>query len=169
MELEDALMAKMRVTGLDVYQKQLTKLAQDAEKINRGALGTGAGHVAKKLSDALESLPTHDEGEWGTDKHKLVGATEDEKRQIMDNFGIAKFRQSGGKLDTSIGFHGYVRTKSKKFNDLVPTGMLVQCINYGTDFRQATHTVDKAINEVRNDVALKMQEYIDKSVNKIMK
>lgn len=169
MELEDALMAKLKVEGLDVFRKELTTLANDAHKINRGALGSGAGYVADKIKDALEGLPTHDDDEWGSAKHKLFGATEDEKRQIIDNFGIAKFRESGGKIDTAIGFYGYVETKSSKYNDHVPTGMLMQCINYGTDFRQGTHTVDQAIKAIKDEVAAKMQEQLDESVKKIMK
>lgn len=159
-------MAKMTVKGLDVYNAQLKKLAAQAEKINRGALGEGAGYVADEIKSALDSMPLRPDS---THPHKLYGATESEKEQIIDNFGIARFRTSGGGINTSVGFHGYVDTPSERFGDRVPTGMLVQCINYGTAFRVGTHTVDKAISAVKKSVSEKMQNYIDKETEKIMK
>lgn len=159
-------MAKMTVTGIDTFTNQLGKLASEVDKINRGALGEGAGYVADQIKGALEGMPVRDES---THPHKLYGATQSEKDQIINNFGISTFRSSGGKTETSIGFTGYVNTPSRRFNDNVPTGMLMQCINYGTYFRQATHTVDKAISSVKNTVPEKMQNYIDEQVGKIMK
>lgn len=161
-------MAKMTVTGLDSFTTQLTKLAGEAEKINRGTLGEGAGYVADQIKSALEGMPTYDDW-YGTDGHPLYGATESEKDQIISNFGIAKFKDSGGKIETSVGFHGYVDTPSTRFNDHVPTGLLMQCINYGTSFRRATHTVDHAIKAVKDAATQKMQDYIDKEVGKIIK
>lgn len=160
-------MAKLKVTGLDMYAKQLSKLANEAEKINRGALGEGAGMVAEKIGAAIESLPVRPDKP--KDNHKLYGVTADEKSQIIDNFGIARFRSKGGGIDTSIGFTGYVDTPSAKFNDHVPTGMLVQCVEYGTDFRQGTRTISKAINAVKKDIPKAIQDYIDKETQKIMK
>lgn len=168
MELEVALMAKVNVTGLDSFTTQLTKLAGEAEKINRGALGEGAGYVADQIKIALEGMPTYDDW-YGTEQYPLYGATESEKEQIISNFGISRFKNANGKIETSVGFHGYVDTPSTKFNDRVPTGMLMQCINYGTRFRQGTHTVDNAIKAVKDATAQKMQDYIDQEVNKIIK
>lgn len=158
-------MAKLSATGLDTFTTQLTKLANEANKINRGALGEGAGFVADQIGQAIDSIPVRDES---THPHKLYGATASELSQIKANFGIAKFREGGGKTETSIGFTGYVNTPSAKFNDHVPTGMLVQCIEYGTSFRTPTHSLSKAINSVKSAVQPKMQDYIDKKVKEIM-
>ena len=159
-------MAKMTVTGLDSFTTQLTKLANEANKINRGALGEGAGYVADQIGQAIDSIPVRDES---THPHRLYGATANELSQIKANFGIAKFQEAGGKTETSIGFTGYVNTPSRRFNDNVPTGMLMQCINYGTEFRRGTHTIDHAIRTVKDAAPQKMQQYIDKEVDKIMK
>lgn len=158
-------MAKMTVTGLDTFTSQLTKLANEAEKINRGALGEGAGYVADQIGQAIDSIPVRDES---THPHRLYGATANELGQIKANFGISRFRTSGGKTETSIGFTGYVDTPSRKFNDHVPTGMLVQCIEYGTSFRTPTHSLSKAISSAKSAVQPKMQDYIDKRVKEIM-
>ena len=79
--------------------------------------------------------------------------------------------------DTSFDSHnhkvrqsvsGYVETPSKRFNNQVPTGMLMQCINYGTEFRQGTHTVDHAIKGVRAKVEKAVQNYIDDKTKEII-
>lgn len=163
-------MATIKTTGLDIFSKQLDKLASEIRNINRGALGEAAGYVADQVGNALEGMPTHTEGySYAAPNVKRYGATESEKEQIIANFGISKFKESGGSTDTSVGFHGYVNTKSKRFNDSVPTGMLMQAINYGTQFRQGTHTVDRAINSAKDNAVKKMEDYIDKEVNKIIK
>lgn len=163
-------MATMKTTGLDIFAKEFEKLTNEVKQINRGALGEAAGYVADEIGRALESMPTHSEGySYAAPKHKRTGATENEKQQIIANFGISKFRESGGSTSTSVGFTGYVHTESKRFNDNVPTGMLMQCINYGTQFRNPTHTVDKAISSAKKHATKKMEEYIEKKVTEIMK
>lgn len=158
-------MAKISTTGIDTFTSQLTRLGSEAEKINRGALGEGAGLVADKIGEALQSLPVRDDS---THPLRLFGATSSEKEQIISNFGIARFKNTGGRVETSIGFTGYVETPSARFNNNIPTGMLMQCIEYGTSFRQGTHTVSKAVNSVKDAAIQKMQDYIDTEVNKIM-
>jgi len=158
-------MAKVSVEGLDEFISQLAKLGGEVNKINRGALGEAAGYVAEQISNALDSMPVRDEGR---SDHRLFGATASEKEQIINNFGISKFRSSGGTTDTSIGFTGYVETQSPKFGNQVPTGMLMQCINYGTEFRQGTHTIDNALRVNKNTISEIIQGYIDDKVNEII-
>ncbi len=159
-------MAKSKVTGLDVFVNQMTQLNADADKINRGALGEGAKLAALKMKAAIEALPVReDKPEHG---RRLYGVTRSEKAQILNNFGIARFRGADGGWNTSIGFTGYVNTPSPKFNDHVPTGMLVQCVNYGTQFRRATHTLDKADKDITYSVSEAMQKYIEDKTKEII-
>ena len=158
-------MAKLTVEGLGIFSDQLNKLRDEIHKINRGALGEAAGYVADEIGSALESMPVRPDG---SSEHRLFGATASEKTQIIDNFGIAKFHDTVGGCDTSVGFTGYVETPSKRFNNQVPTGMLMQCINYGTEFRQGTHTVDHAIKGVRAKVEKTVQNYIDDKTKEII-
>lgn len=161
-------MAKVTVQGLGTYMQQLNKLAADTRKINRGALGDAAEFVADRMKTALEGMPTYEDW-YGTEQYPIVGATESEKEQIISNFGISKFREDGGKTNTSIGFTGYVNTPSTRFGDQVPTGMLMQCINYGTEFRTGTHTIDHATRGIKGEVEKIIQEHIDDEVSKIVK
>lgn len=154
-----------KITGLEIFQKQFERLADDITKINRGALGEAAGYVADQMKAALQSLPVRDES---THPHMLYGATASEKAQIIQNFGIPRFRDDGSTINTAVGFTGYVHTPSMRFHDEVPTGMLMQCIEYGTQFRRGTHTLSRVEARLRNEVSQKAQDYIDKKVKEIM-
>lgn len=164
--MEDALMAKITIQGMGTFNQKLDVLAKDIKHINNLALYDAAGVVADAIAEALQQLPTHDEGEYGTEKHKLYGATPSEKQQIISNFGISRFR-SGDTINTSVGFKGYVNTKSKRFNNKIPTGMLMQCIEYGTQFRRGTHTVSNAIKQVKERMTQAAQDRIDAEIQKL--
>lgn len=159
-------MPKISINGIDQYNQAFDKLADDIKHINNMALYDAAGVVADAIAGALQQLPTHDEGEYGTEGHKLYGATPSEKSQIISNFGISRFR-AGDTINTSVGFKGYVNTKSKRFNNKVPTGMLMQCIEYGTAFRRGTHTVSNAIKQVKERMTQAAQDRIDAEIQKL--
>lgn len=161
-------MGKVTVQGMGIFNEKLNLLASDIRHINNMALYSAAEVVANAVGDALQSLPVRSEKEYGTDKHKLYGATASEKAQIIQNFGVATFKQTENGSQTSIGFTGYVNTPSTKFNDRVPTGMLMQCIEYGTSFRRGTHTVNNAINTAKASAVEKAQKRLESEVKKIM-
>lgn len=159
-------MAKISVTGLDEMNQAFSSLVSEASEINSLALYDAAGVAKDAIAEALAGMPTHDESQYGTESNKLYGATPSEKTQIIQNFGVAHFRRSNGSTDTSIGFKGYVNTKSKRFNNHVPTGMLMQCIEYGTSFRRPTRTISNAIKSIRDRATQAAQERIDQEIQK---
>lgn len=155
-------MAKISVNGLDEYNKTFGDLVNDISHVNSLALYDAAAVAADSLKSALEGMPTHPEN----DRHKLYGATASEKQQIIANFGVSRFRDGGGTKDTTIGFRGYVNTKSKRFNNMVPTGMLMQCIEYGTSFRRPTHTISNAVKDIKARAEQAAQDRIDQEIQK---
>lgn len=162
-------MAKVQVFGMEVFLANMQKMNEEARNINKGALGEGAKVAAEKLRDALELLPIRPDKYTGRQhSERLYGVTESEYIQILDNFGIAKHQDSGGAWNTSVGFTGYVRTPSAKFNDQVPTGLLVQAVEYGTEFRKPVHMLNKATREAESEIQAAMQQYIDDKVKQIM-
>lgn len=162
-------MAKISVMGLDIHLANLQKLNTEQRTINRGALGEGAKVAAEKVRDALEMLPIRPDKYTGRQhSERLYGVTENEYTQILDNFGIARFQDSGGAWNTSIGFKGYVNTPSARFRDQVPTGLLVQAVEYGTEFRKPLHMLAKAAKANESEIREAMQKYIEDKTNEIM-
>ena len=158
----------IKVQGMGTFTNKLEGLSRDISHINNMALYEAAGIVAQEIGKALEAMPTYDERWYGTKKYPLYGATPSEKAQIIENFGISRFDKTEDGSQTSIGFTGYVNTPSVKFNDKVPTGMLMQCIEYGTSFRKGTHTIAKAERAVRDQAIQTAQEYLEKEIKKSM-
>lgn len=162
-------MAKVQVFGMDIFLANMQKMSTEARNINKGALGEGAKVAAEKLRDAIEMLPIRPDKYTGRQHtERFYGVTESEYIQILDNFGIARFQDSGGAWNTSIGFTGYVNTPSAKFNDHVPTGLLVQAVEYGTEFRKPVHLLNKATRNAESEIRDAMQKYIDDKVQQIM-
>lgn len=158
----------IKVTGLDSFTTQLGRLTADIQHINNEALFDAAGFVADEIGKALQAMPTYDKW-YGTDGHPIYGVTPSEKAQIIENFGIARFQFDGDGSQTSIGFTGYVNTPSTKYNNKVPTGMLMQCVEYGTKFRKGTHTIahaekaakDQAVQIIQNKLTEKIQKAME--------
>jgi len=162
-------MAKVQVFGMDIFLANMQKMSTEARNINKGALGEGAKVAAEKLRDAIETLPIRPDKYTGRQHtERFYGVTESEYIQILDNFGIARFHDSGGAWNTSIGFKGYVNTPSAKFNDHVPTGLLVQAVEYGTQFRKPARVLSRATRAAESEIRDAMQKYIDDKVQQIM-
>ena len=169
MDMEAPLMATIKTSGIEIFSKQLETLSKEISNINSMALYDGAGVVADAIGNALKGLPVRGDEEWGSSKWKLYGATESEKQQLAENFGISRFQKGFGSVQTSVGFTGYVNTPSSRFNNQVPTGMLMQCIEYGTEFRWGTHTVTAAINKCRSKAEAAMKGRVEKEINELTK
>ena len=163
-------MAKLSVTGLDEYITNLRNMNTELRNINRGALGEGAKVAAEAVRDALDSLPIHPDRPIHGRQHdeRLSGVTESEYAQICNNFGIAKHKSTGSGWNTSVGFHGTVHTPSAKYGDEVPTCLLVQAVDQGTEFRKPVRVVSKASRSCKSDVVNAIEKYIDEHVKKIM-
>ena len=160
-------MATIKTEGLDIFTKQFEKLAKDISGINSMALYDAAGIVADEMVTALKGMPVRGDEEFATSKWKLYGATESEKAQLIDALGVSRFREEGGSKDTSVGFTGYVTTPSTRFADQVPAGMLMQCIEYGTAFRQGTHTLTAAMKRCKSKAEKAIQDRLEKEIGKI--
>ena len=156
----------IRIQGMQSLQTGLENLASLISKINNLALYEAAGVVAEEMKNALDTLPTYEDW-YGTPSYPLYGATPSEKSQLIANFGIADFRSSVDGAQTSLGFTGYVNTPSTKYGDKVPTGMLMQAINYGTQFRHGTHTLDRVERSSKARAVQAAQDKIDQEIKKL--
>lgn len=148
-------LAKMQVDGISTLGTELDGLINEISDINSAALYDAVGYVADEIKTALDGMPVRTEGR---SDHRLYGATEREKSQIINGFGVSKHQKENGDITASIGFTGYVETPSKKYNNMVPTGMLMQTIEFGTAFRKGTHTITNASKQLKKSVP----EVIDK-------
>lgn len=162
-------MAKIQISGIDAYVKHFNELANKADAINAECLYDAAGYAADQVRAALESMPERPAHRTAEDhKHRLFGATPSEKRQIINNFGISRFDRIGSKITVRIGFHGMVDTPSKRWNNSVPTGYLMQAINDGTEFRNPTRTMNRTQKAIKQQVVGQMQMFLYKKTKELL-
>ena len=167
-------MAGIQVAGLDIFLANMQKMSNKARAINRGALGEGAKVAAEELRSALEQLPIRPEHP-STEEHDkaLYGVTSNELTQILDNFGITRFKEASGGWNTSIGVSGYVSTHSPAWGNKVPTKLLLAAVENGSvdengaQFRKPCHIIQKAQSQIKSEAVSAMQNYLDQAIEKL--
>ena len=163
-------MANISVAGLDIYLANMQKMTNAARAINRGALGEGAKVAAEEMREVLEQLPIRPD--HPDNETPLYGVTANELTQILDNFGITRFKDSGGGWNTSIGVSGYVNTHSPSWGDKVPTKLLLSAVENGSvddngaQFRKPCRTIKKSQGQLESAVTSAMQNYLDQAIEK---
>ncbi|MEG0528528.1 MAG: hypothetical protein RR531_13530 [Longicatena sp.] len=146
-------MAKLEVTGLCDLISALERTAGKTEEIAFKSLYKGAKVIADGIKQELESL-TVDKKRGN--KHSAV--TEQEKDDLISNFGIAKVQVVSGEISTKIGFKGFGSTKTKKYPNGVPNQLLIRSINSGTSFRKKNPFIRKTVNNLKEDAVKAMEE-----------
>jgi len=139
--------------GLEDLIRSLDKVGGNIGGIASRGVYEAAGAIADEVKAGLQSLPVQ-EGEDGKPPYakkgeKLHGVTSDQKQDLIQSMGIAKFRDESGVITTSIGFHGTGRTKTKKYPGGVPNRTLMRGVESGSSFRQKTPVVRPAVNRAK--------------------
>ena len=140
-------------SGLDALIKKFDKVTSDMPEIMDKAMYDAAGQVANEVKQGLQALPIQ-ENDSGNAPHvkdgqKLKGVTANQKADLINGLGIAKFRKSDGSVQTSIGFSGTGSTKTKKYPGGLPNTALMRAVESGTSFRTKTPVVRPALNRIR--------------------
>lgn len=162
-------MAKLTVNGLEDFSTMIVALGQKGHEVVSAALYAGAGMMADAVKEAVSSLP--DEA-WrfvvpGGDKLDVM--TPDEKSDLINAIGIAKFSGDGGKTSTAIGFNGYSSHATKKYTGGVPLAMIARSIESGSSVRNKHPFMRRAANAATARVQQAMQDAAYKKIDEITK
>lgn len=159
-------MARMKVTGLDTYSEMLKKLGKRAEEIEGRAIYEGAKIVADEVRKGIDSLPVI--SGYGTENRPLPGGvTASQKEGLQDGFGVTPIGTQNGFLNVQVGFDGYNSTRTKEFPQGQPNQLIARGAESGTSWKQKHPFVRPAVNRARNPALKKMEETIDKEIEKI--
>ena len=155
-------MAKMDIQPFEEYMAIMENLSKkDKREVIDSALYEGAKIVADEIKDEMQKLSTYD------NMHE--GLTEDEKKDIIDGFGIAPIRHSNDISDVKIGFDGYGRKKTKRWPKGVPIPVTVRSLVSGTSFRKKNDFIRRAVRRKKKKSIEKMNEVINEKIMKEMK
>ena len=88
---------------------------------------------------------------------------------LHNGLGIASLREDGEYLNVKIGWDGYNDIKTKRWPKGQPNQVIARSVDRGTSFMQANPFVKRAVARTRKVSQEKMQEVIDREIEKIMK
>ena len=134
----------IQVEGMDKLLQGMEKLPEKAAKVAAEALYEGAGVVADKVSSAVNGIATE------PFKYATGGRTRkpsQEEKALLEGakHGIAKFRNNGLSIQTSVGYqnagYGTINGKTK------PIPQIANAINSGTSFMQKQPFMRKAFSQ----------------------
>ena len=139
-------MARIRFSGLEDYERQLSQLQRGTDEIAGKAIYAGAETVADAIKQNIQGLPSK------------TGTT---RQGLLEGFGIAPLQDDSGYLNVKIGFDGY-NAKG------VPNALMARVFESGTSKVPKHPFVRPAINSSRKQAEAKMAEVLDAEINKIM-
>lgn len=152
----------MTTNGTEETSRQLSKLGEECGRIAARGLYEGAAVVADAYKAAVEQIQTaprrHKEGD-------VRLPTPEEKAALKNATGIARFRGSGGEIDTIIGEpegYGMVNGRRKALK------LLARSINSGTNFMSRQPVFRKASSQSRAKAQQAMAAEVDRQINEIM-
>jgi len=130
--------------GADELLRKMDKLPEKAAKIAAEALYEGAGVMADAVSQAVHGIATED-FRYAAGGRKRMPSPEEKAILEGAKHGVAKFRNDGTKIQTSIGFDnsGYADLKGKT----KPIPLIANSINHGTSFMQKQPFLRKAFSQ----------------------
>lgn len=158
-------MAKLKMKGLEEYEKQLLRLQSCSRQCVGEAIYEGAKIVADAVKANIETIPID---RRRVSKQMLTGITETQKQGLRDGFGIAKIQNEGGYVHVKIGFDGYNGATTKTYPNGQPNSVIARSVNSGTSFRQRIPFVDDAVNKSKAACESKMAETFDKVLKENM-
>ena len=152
-------MARLSFTGLEEFSDKISALGAGAEGMARMALYDGAGVVADALRESVMSLPL-----TGRSGKPYEGLLPDDREDLANGIGIAKFETRGGSVTTSLGFNGYARRTERKYPKGVPLAMLARSLESGSSVRAKHPFVRSTVRRVKTAVQEAMAKRVQDTI-----
>lgn len=130
--------------GADELLRKMDKLPEKAAKIAAEALYEGAGVMADAVGRAVQGIAT-EKFRYATGGRTRLPSPEEKAVVANAKHGVAKFRNDGTKIQTSIGYQraGY----AKMVGRTKPVPLIANSIEHGTSFMKKQPFMRKAISQ----------------------
>ena len=130
--------------GADELLRKMDKLPEKAAKIAAEALYEGAGVMADAVSQAVHGIATEN-FQYAAGGRTRMPSPEEKAILEKAKHGVARFRNDGTKIQTSIGFDnsGYAELNGKT----KPIPLIANSINHGTSFMKKQPFLRKAFSQ----------------------
>jgi len=165
-------MAKIELQGFDEYLRKVQKLADKSEPLCKKTVYSGAGILADKMRDAVDSLPTISDGEALSSfkSGKVMSRISyKQKKGLQESLGISTIRKErSGMVQTAVGFTGYNEVKTKHFPNGQPNAEVARSLEKGTSYLKRNRFVENTIKANKSEIIDAMSEAADDYIERIM-
>ena len=161
-------MAKITLRkGGEAIAEKLGNLSRAGEAIGKMATYEGAKVLADEIRASIETLPV-DKFRYlrGGDAFSVI--TRDDKEDLLNSIGIDEIRRDEDGVRTVIGFAGYGRHKTKKYPNGLPMAMLARSLMKGTEVREKSAFIDRAVSKAGGKAEDAMAETGEKVIAEIL-
>ena len=153
-----------QVTGLNELVSALGQLGEEAPHVAARGLYDGAAVVADKDSQAVQGIATEPFKYAGRGKTRKPSP---EEKAIVTGakHGVAKFRNTGVSVQTSVGYQnaGY----AKLGNKTKPVPQIANTINSGTSFMARQPFMRKAFSQSNQAATAAIEKTILEEIEKL--
>ena len=152
--------------GLEDMNRMMAQLGSKAQDVAKGSLYKGAGVAADAFTKAVNSIATEPFKYARSGTMRLPSP--EEKAALIGRTGIAKFKATGGEVDTLIGITeagGYAMINGHK----KAVRLIARSINSGTSFMAKQPVFRMAVNACKATaqaaIVAKAEEMFDEIIN----
>ena len=155
----------VKTEGMEELDRMLRALGEKAEGIASGALYEGAGIMADEINKGAKTIKTAPFKYAAGGQMRLPSPEEKAAVLSGDGAGIARFKNTGRSITTSIGFgrSGYANVNGKR----KPIPLIVNSINSGTSFMKKQPFVRKAVRNARKQASEAITQTIIEGIETI--
>lgn len=161
-------MAKWTVHGFDGYAAYLQRIGANSKEI----IGVGVYAMAKVIADniktKLNALPAvSNEANIATYKQGYSRLSVEEKKGLLDGFGVAPMQDDNGFWNVKIGFDGYNSIKTEKYPEGQPNPLIARITESGSSYRKKTPFVRPALNASKKPALEAGKRAIDQKIKEL--
>lgn len=117
--------------------------------------------MADAIREATAALPVDDNPKRPFNGTPLAVISTEDKEDLLNSIGIAKFRRDADVVETKVSFSGYTRREEKRLGP-VPLPMIARSIESGSSVRAKFPFCRNAAKTAKPKVIAAMQAEIDK-------
>ncbi len=162
-------MASLSFSGSAEFAEKILALGEKGSEIAKHALYEGAGIVADALRGAIEQLPEGTPKGNSPTGHPFTGLTKEDKEDLLNGLGIARFEEGHNSVGTAISFSGYTRRTEDDFPNGVPLAMIARSMESGSSVRAKHPFVRPTINGIRSKAVGTMGQTANDDIQNIMR
>ena len=154
-----------RMTGMEDYVTYVERLAENSEEILGEAVYEMAKVVADRVRANLEALPTvTNAANIAMYKHGRSKLSDEEKKGLLDGFGVSAMQNDNGYINVKLGFDGYNSIKTKKYPNGQPNALIARVTESGSSYRTKTPFIRPAVRATKKTAEQAAQAKIDERI-----